>query len=63
MVVEHPEGIFIIDTGEVTVVTDKLYFRSSGLLANWFDTSQFRFSVTRADEIDQQLNSICLPKI
>ncbi len=61
MVVEHPEGIFIIDTGEVAAVTDKDYFKSSGLLANWFDRSQFRFSVNQDDEIDKQLESLCLP--
>ncbi len=60
MVIEHPEGIFIIDTGEVAAVTNKHYFRSSGLLANWFDRSQFRFSVNREDEIDKQLEALRL---
>src|SRR5215831_4326207 len=43
MIIEHPEGIFIIDTGEIAAVTEPGYFSSSGFFTNWFDTSQFRF--------------------
>src|SRR5450432_2647979 len=45
MIVEHPEGIIIIDSGEIAEVSNKNYFKSSGFIANWFDRSQFRFSV------------------
>ncbi|HVX25043.1 MAG TPA: hypothetical protein VHB70_01780, partial [Parafilimonas sp.] len=31
MIVEHPEGVFIIDAGEIADVNDKNYFRSSGI--------------------------------
>ena len=61
MIVEHPEGIFIIDTGEVTDVNNKDYFKSSGIIANWFDKKQFKFLVNREDEIDEQLRIRDIP--
>jgi len=60
MVIEHPEGIFVIDTGEVTEVNHPGYFRPSGVMANWFDATQFRFSVSREEEIDRQLNALSI---
>src|SRR6266700_7966076 len=51
MIIEHPEVIFVIDTGEISAVTQRGYFRSSGLFTSWFDTSQFRFRVNREEEI------------
>jgi len=56
--IELPEGIFIIDTGENSRVNENNYFRSSGLFANWFNTSQFKFEVKPDDELDQQLKKI-----
>ena len=61
MVIEHPEGIFVIDTGENSNVNDPGYFRSSGWFANWFDTTQFKFKVNREEEIDQQLDILHIP--
>jgi N-acyl homoserine lactone hydrolase len=61
-VVEHPEGVFLIDTGASSNVTNKDYFKSSGWFANWFNTSQFKFKVTRDDEIDVQLSKIGIKK-
>ncbi|HVX50654.1 MAG TPA: MBL fold metallo-hydrolase [Chitinophagaceae bacterium] len=58
MIIEHPEGIFVIDAGEINAVNSKGYFKSSGWIANWFDTSQFKFSVSRQDEIDSQLQQL-----
>ena len=58
MVIEHPEGIFVVDTGERAVVSDPGYFRSSGVLAEWFDSSQFRFFVRREEEVDRQLERL-----
>jgi len=58
MVIEHPEGVFIIDTGENANVTDKDYFKSSGIFANWFDTTQFKFQVETAEEIGPQLQQL-----
>lgn len=57
-VIEHPEGIFVIDTGENSQVNDQGYFRSSGRFQNWFNTTQFKFKVDRDEEIDVQLDQI-----
>jgi glyoxylase-like metal-dependent hydrolase (beta-lactamase superfamily II) len=61
MIIEHPEGVFIIDTGENANVNDPGYFRSSGLIAEWFDTTQFRFKVDEREEIGPQLNELNIP--
>lgn len=58
LVIEHPEGIFVIDTGENANVNNPGYFKSSGGFANWFDTTQFKFKVDRDEEIDRQLQSL-----
>ena len=58
MVVEHPEGIFVIDAGEIAAVNQPGYFKSSGFIADWFDRSQFKFTITRDEEIDAQLQSL-----
>ena len=58
MIIEHPEGIFIIDTGENANVNDKDYFKSSGIFANWFDTTQFKFLVKPEEEIGTQLQQL-----
>ncbi len=58
MIIEHPEGVFVIDTGENANVTDKDYFRSSGFFANWFDTTQFKFIVEQKEEIGPQLQQL-----
>lgn len=61
MIIEHPEGVFVIDTGENANVNDKDYFKSSGMFANWFDTTQFKFKVEREEEIDRQLQQLNIP--
>jgi N-acyl homoserine lactone hydrolase len=57
-VIEHREGIYVIDTGENSQVNDKGYFKPSGVFANWLNTTQFKFKVNREEEIDAQLKSI-----
>jgi N-acyl homoserine lactone hydrolase len=54
-VIEHPEGIFIIDTGVTESVNNDSYFKSSGFLTNWFNKKMFRFSIDREQVIDKQL--------
>ena len=58
--IEHPEGIFLIDTGENANVTDKGYFKKEGILLNWINTTQFKFQVTQAEEIGVRLAEINL---
>jgi len=61
MIVEHPEGVFVIDTGENADVNNPGYFKSSGMFANWFDTTQFKFKVDRDEEIGPQLDQLIIP--
>jgi len=61
LVIEHPEGVFVIDTGENADVNNPGYFKSSGIFANWFDTTQFKFEVPREEEIGPQLNGLGIP--
>jgi glyoxylase-like metal-dependent hydrolase (beta-lactamase superfamily II) len=58
MIIEHSEGIFVIDTGENADVNNPGYFKSSGIFANWFDTTQFKFKVERNEEIGEQLRNL-----
>ncbi len=57
-VIEHPEGVFVIDTGENADINNKDYFKSSGWFENWMNTTQFKFKVSREEEIDVQLKKI-----
>ena len=59
-VIEHPEGVFVIDTGENAQVNEPDYFRASGRFAHWLNTTQFKFRISREEEIDQQLHQIGL---
>ncbi len=57
-VIEHPEGIFLIDLGENSNINNSNYYKSSGYIANWFNKSMFKFRVNRNQEIDKQLKKI-----
>ena len=61
MIIEHPEGVFIFDAGEITRVNDKDYFTPCGRMAKWFDTTQFKFKIDREEEIDRQLQRLNIP--
>jgi N-acyl homoserine lactone hydrolase len=61
MVIEHSEGVFVIDTGENANVNDPGYFKSSGMIANWFDTTQFKFKVEKDEEIGPLLIQLNIP--
>jgi N-acyl homoserine lactone hydrolase len=61
LIIEHPEGVFVIDTGENADVNDPGYFKSSGMFANWFDTTQFKFIVEKSEEIGPHLDQLNIP--
>ena len=61
LIIEHPEGVFVIDTGENADVINPGYFKSSGMFANWFNTSQFKFEVKGDEEIGPQLDQLNIP--
>jgi len=54
-VIEHPEGIFVLDTGEIESVGEEDYFKKCGRFEHWLNTTQFKFKITRQDEIDMQI--------
>jgi N-acyl homoserine lactone hydrolase len=58
MIIEHPEGIFVIDTGENANINDPDYFSFAGWLVRWFNTTQYKFKVERDEEIDRQLQAL-----
>jgi len=56
-VIEHPEGIYVVDTGIISDVHKKGYFKILGLFSNWINTKLFKFKIERQEEIDKQLES------
>lgn len=54
-VIDHPEGVFVVDTGENARVTEPDYFKQEGRLTNYINTRSFRFDIKPEDEIGPQL--------
>jgi N-acyl homoserine lactone hydrolase len=61
MVIEHPEGTFVIDTGERAEASHPAWFKTAGRLPSWFVGSQFKFAVGREDEVDHHLATLRIP--
>jgi glyoxylase-like metal-dependent hydrolase (beta-lactamase superfamily II) len=59
-VIEHTEGVFLVDTGENAHVNDKGYFKKEGMVLNWMNTTQFKFQVEPSEEIGAQLSNLNL---
>ncbi len=59
-VIEHPEGLFVIDTGENSRINEPDYFAQCDGFTKWLNRTQFKFRVQRTEEIDQQLETIGL---
>ncbi|MES1220575.1 MAG: N-acyl homoserine lactonase family protein [Bacteroidota bacterium] len=57
-IVKHPEGIFIIDTGENSKVNEDTYFDNAGFLTKWINKTQFKFEVQPEQEIGKQLKAL-----
>jgi N-acyl homoserine lactone hydrolase len=57
-VIEHPEGVIVIDTGESARVNDPDYFPA---LQRPFWHSQYRFHVRPEDEVGSQLRLLGIP--
>jgi len=56
-IIKHPEGIFIIDTGENSRVNENHYFDKAGFLTKWINKTQFKFYKTPEQEIGNQLKT------
>ena len=59
-VIEHPEGVFLIDSGAHSKINNDDYFKKSGFFAHWFNRKYFKFQINREQEIDQQLLRLSL---
>lgn len=56
-VIEHPEGVFLVDTGLDAAVNDLDYFAPTGALASRYLHTQFRFHIRPHEAIHQQLSA------
>jgi N-acyl homoserine lactone hydrolase len=57
-VIEHPEGLMVIDTGETALVNEPEYFP---VLQRPYWKTQYRFDVAPEDEIGAQMRRLGLP--
>ena len=58
-VIEHPEGIVVVDTGETARIAEPDY-TACDAITGWFYGANLRFAVRRQDEIDPQMERIGL---
>ena len=57
-VIDHPEGVFVIDTGENANVSKEGYFKKEGAILNYINTKSFKFDVKPEEEIGTQLKRL-----
>lgn len=57
-VVEHPEGIMVIDTGENAEVMNPDYFKPAGKLITQYNKKNIKFNVSKENEIGFQLRQL-----
>lgn len=57
-IIEHPEGVLIIDTGENTDVLKPDHFDGVGAFNRFINKRAFRFEMAREQEIDRRLAQI-----
>lgn len=58
--IEHPEGTFLIDTGNTEAMTDPNYFDGLDFLSRHFFTREMRFRIDKTEEADHLLQSVGL---
>ncbi|MEO1437802.1 MAG: N-acyl homoserine lactonase family protein [Bacteroidota bacterium] len=56
--IDHPEGRFLIDTGDTNKVNDPAYYGQLKGLVHHYLTKQMGIQITREQEIDAQLKTI-----
>lgn len=54
-VIEHPEGVFLVDTGITPAINRPGFFDPSGWWIKKYLTTQFRFSIGAGEELFRQL--------
>lgn len=57
-VIEHPEGVIVIDTGENAQIMNPDYFKPAGKLVTAFSKRNFKFNVAKENEIGFQLRQL-----
>jgi glyoxylase-like metal-dependent hydrolase (beta-lactamase superfamily II) len=57
-VVDHPEGVFVVDTGENANVSSQDYFKDEGFLLRYINKKSFIFDVKPEDEVGPQLKKL-----
>lgn len=57
-VIDHPEGVFVIDTGENAHVNDPGYFKKEGVVLNYINTRSFAFDISHREEVGPQLQRL-----
>lgn len=57
-VIEHPEGVIVIDTGENADIMNPDYFKPAGKLVSKYCKKNFKFNVSRENEIGFQLRQL-----
>lgn len=59
-VIEHPEGVVVIDTGENARVMHPDYFKIAGKLVSSYTRKNIKFHITPEDEIGNQLTQLSI---
>jgi N-acyl homoserine lactone hydrolase len=59
-IIEHPEGLIVIDTGELADIAEPGRYFASDPVLRWIVRHQFWFSVSPAEQIDAQFRSLNL---
>lgn len=54
-VIEHPEGVIVVDTGENAGVMNDDYFKPAGKIVAAYNKKNIKFQVTEEDELGSQL--------
>lgn len=57
-VVDHPEGIFVVDTGENAEVNNDDYFKDENFLLRYINKKSWKFHVEPDDEVGPQLKQL-----
>lgn len=57
-VIEHPEGVIVIDTGENAGIMNPGYFKPVGKLVTKYSNKNFKFQVHKENEIGFQLRQL-----
>lgn len=56
--IEHSEGLFLIDTGLSIDIKQKNYFNKLDFISKFYFEKQMKFKIEEAEEINNQLNKI-----